>query len=320
MKRYTQLTQAQRYQISILLEARKSQAAIARLLGVHRATISRELRRNRQDGCYHPEQAQQQARQRRQGRTRICPSCWQAVEHYLRQDWSPEQINLYLKAQGKPGVSHTRIYRHIREDRQNGGDLYLHLRHRRPYRRKHGKTAGIPNRTPIDQRPAIVAEKTRIGDWELDTIVGKNQRQAIVTLCERKSRLTLLAKLPFKGAEVLKTAVIELLLPFKERVHTLTSDNGMEFSRHEGIAQALEADYYFARPYASWQRGLNENANGLIRQYLPKGCDFDAVSEEDLALIMARLNHRPRKCLAMKTPHEVFFGENRCCTSEFNPP
>ena len=129
-----------------------------------------------------------------------------------------------------------------------------------------------------------------------------------------------MARLPFKGAEALKAAVIDLLLPLKDRVHTLTSDNGMEFSRHEGIAEALEADYYFAHPYASWQRGLNGNSNGLIRQYLPKGYDFDAVSDAYLALIMARLNHRPRKCLAMKTPYEVFFGGSRCCTSEFNPP
>lgn len=320
MKRYTQLTQAQRYQISILLEDRQSPAAIARLPGVHRSTISRELLRNRENGSYHPEQAQQQTRQRRQGRTRIQPSCWQTVEHCLRLDWSPEQISLYLKAKGMPGVSHTRIYRHIREDRRKGGRLYLHLRHRRPYRRERGKAVRIANRTPIDQRPAIVAARGRIGDWELDTIIGKNQRQAIVTLCERKSRFTLMAKLPFKGAEALKAAVIDLLLPFKDRVHTLTSDNGMEFSRHEGIAEALEAYYYFAHPYASWQRGLNGNTNGLIRQYLSKGCDFDAVSDEYLARIMARLNHRPRKCLAMKTPFEVFFGENRCCTSEFNPP
>lgn len=173
----------------------------------------------------------------------------------MRLDWSPEQVSLYLKAQGKPGVSHTRIYRHIREDRRNGGDLHLHLRHRRPYLRHLGKAVYMANRTPIDQRPAIVAEKGRIDDWEIDTIVGKHPRQAIVTPCERQSRLTLMAKLPFKGAEVLKTAVMDLLLPLKARVHTPTSDNGMEFSRHEGIAQALEADYYFARPYAHGSGG-----------------------------------------------------------------
>lgn len=321
MKRYTQLTQKQRYQISILLADRQRPAAIARLLGVPRSTISRELQRNRQeDGHYHPDRAQQKTLARRYGKPRIDAARWQQVERYLRLDWSPEQISLYLRAQGQPTVSHTRIYQYIRHDKRHGGDLHTHLRHPRPYRKRAGKTPRISNRIPIDARPAIVEARSRTGDWELDTIVGKNPRQAIVTLSERKSRLTLMAKLPFKGAEVLKEAVIRLLLPLKAHVHTLTSDNGMEFSRYEAIASQLEADYYFAHPYASWQRGLNENSNGLIRQYLPKGSDFDELSEERLAWMMDRLNHRPRKCLAMKTPYEVFFGEMDCCTSEFNPP
>ena len=310
MNCYKQLTQEKRYQISILLKDSKTQAEIAKLLNVHPSPISRELRRNQQDGNYHPEKAQQKVKARRYGTYRKSEQHWQQVESYLREDWSPEQIHLYLKKKGKPTISHTRIYQHIREDKLNGGDLYKHLRHPKPYRRRQGKAPGIPNRVPIEQRPAIVDEKNRIGDWEIDGIVGKNQRQIIVTLSERKSRLTLMVKLPFKSAQLLRDGVCKLLLPLKPWVHTITSDNGMEFSRHEEIAKALKADYYFARPYASWQRGLNENTNGLIRQYLPKGCDFDAVSEERIQWIMDRLNHRPRKCLDMKSPYEVFFDEN----------
>ena len=263
MKRYTQLTQAQRYQISILLIDKQRPAAIARLQGVHRATLCRELRRNRQaDGAYHPEHAQQHALRRRCGKPRIAAACWQQVERYLRLDWSPEQISLYLKVHGQPALSHTRIYQYIRQDKRGGGDLHTHLRHPRPYRKQTGKTARIANRSPIEKRPVMVETRSRIGDWEMDTIVGKNPRQAIVTLSERKSRLTLMAKLPFKGAEVLKEAVIRLLLPLKGHVHTLTSDNGMEFSRHEGIAKRLGADYYFARPYAPWQRERTRTATG----------------------------------------------------------
>jgi IS30 family transposase len=155
-----------------------------------------------------------------------------------------------------------------------------------------------------------VERRTRLGDWELDTIIGKGHKQAIVSLTERKSRLALIAKVPTKEAEGVKEAVLRLLAPLSEHVHTITSDNGKEFARHEAIAESLNADFYFAHPYASWERGLNENTNGLIRQYFPKGCDFTTITNKDIRRVMDKLNNRPRKCLGMKTPNQVFFGIN----------
>ena len=167
---------------------------------------------------------------------------------------------------------------------------------------------GIPDRVSIDKRPAVVERRSRLGDWELDTIIGKGHKGALVSLSERKSRLTLIAKVPTKAAEGITQAVVGLLKPLADRVHTLTSDNGKEFSKHTAVAKALNARFYFAHPYASWERGLNENTNGLIRQYFPKNRDFSTITDEEIRFVMDKLNNRPRKCLGMKTPNQVFFG------------
>ena len=164
------------------------------------------------------------------------------------------------------------------------------------------------NRVSIDERPAIVDTRCRLGDWELDTIIGKAHKQAIVSLTERKSRLTLIHKLERKTADNVANAIISLLKPIACRVHTMTSDNGKEFARHETIAKALKAKFYFAHPYASWGRGLNENTNELIRQYFSKNCDFTMITEKQIKYVMDKLNNRSRKCLGIKTPNQVFFG------------
>jgi len=315
MRVYTQLTQEQRYQIYALMKAEHKQAEIAAIVGVDKSTISREVRRNRGLRGYRPQQAHQFALHRRQvkAQPRISPEHWRLIERLLREDWSPEQISLWLAEEGHLAVSHEWIYQHILQDKAQGGDLYRHLRCQKARKKRYGsydRRGQLPNRVSIEQRPAIVERRTRLGDWELDTVIGKGRRQALVSLTERKSRLALFAKVPNKGAEDVKRAVLRLLAPLSDQVHTLTSDNGKEFAQHEAIADALDADFYFAHPYASWERGLNENTNGLIRQYFPKGCDFTTITQSDIQKAMDKLNNRPRKCLGMKTPNQVFFGIN----------
>ena len=309
---YQQLTREQRYQIYALLKAGHTQSQIALIVACHKSTISRELSRNR--GCkgYRPLQAQMLAQGRRYKShpRRISEVTWLLVEHLLRQQWSPEQIAGRLKLEQRPTVSHERIYLYIYADKQRGGLLYRHLRSQKKQRKRYGghaRRAQIPNRISIEQRPAIVANKQRIGDWEADTLIGARHRGAILNYTERKSKLTLLRKLETKGAKQVKHNSIELLTPCADQVYTITVDNGKEFSDHRDIAAALQTKIYFAHPYASWERGLNENTNGLIRQYFPKKSDFNKITEEDVQFVAARLNNRPRKTLGYRTPNEVFF-------------
>lgn len=313
MRDYTQLTQDQRYQIYILMKANFKQTEIADLLGVNKSTISRELRRNRGQRGYRPQQAHQLclARRQQKAKTRIEPSTWQLVTRLLRQDWSPEQIHLWLDSEAHIQVSPEWIYQYILADKNAGGTLYRHLRCQKQRKKRYGTYSHrgqIPNQLSIDQRPAVVENRTRFGDWELDTVIGKQHRQALVTLVERKSRLTLIAKVTHKTAQAVTAAIIRLLKPLADWVHTLTADNGREFMHHEKIARALKAKFYFAHPYASWERGLNENTNGLIRQYFPKKHDFRTITQRQIDKVMDRLNNRPRKCLGIKTPNQVFFG------------
>ncbi len=313
MKRYTQLTQEQRYQISILMKAHHTQSEVAELLGVDKSTISRELRRNTGLRGYRPQQAHRFCLQRREQKAarRIEPDTWVLVERLLREEWSPEQISGWLQSEYGLCVSIEWIYQHVLADKQSGGSLYTYLRCQKQRKKRYGVYSyrgQIPGQVSIEQRPAIVDKRARYGDWELDTVIGKNHQQALVTLVERKSRLTLIAKVIRKTAENVSDAIVSQLSTLKPWVHTLTSDNGREFARHGDIAKALDAKFYFAHPYASWERGLNENTNGLIRQYFPKKHDFTTITEHQLEQVMDKLNNRPRKCLGFKTPNEVFFG------------
>jgi len=210
-------------------------------------------------------------------------------------------------------VSHERIYQFVLADKQDGGDLYRHLRCQKQRKKRYGTRdhrGQLSGRTSIEDRPAIVAQRARLGDWELDTIIGKGHKQALVSLTERKARLTLLAKVERKTADQVATTIVRLLRPHAKKVHTLTADNGKEFAQHKTIAASLDADFYFAHPYASWERGTNENMNGLIRQYFPKHRDFRTVTDEEIQQAMDRLNNRPRKCLGYRTPNEVFFDKS----------
>ena len=310
---YKQLTREQRYQIYALMKAGLFQTEIAKVIGVHKSTICRERRRNRGRRGYRPKQAQRFAEIRRAKAvtTRISPDTWILVERLMRDDWSPEQISGWLSREFQMMVSHESIYQFILKNKRQGGNLYLHLRCKKQRRKRYGSTnyrGRIPDRISIDQRPAVVDTRSRVGDWELDTIIGKGHKQAIVSLTERKSRLTLIAKVKRKSAELVSQSVQRLLEPIAAKVFTLTSDNGKEFARHQEISTALQADFYFAHPYSSWERGLNENTNGLIRQYFPKKHDFTTITEKAISMVMNKLNNRPRKCLGFKTPNQVFFG------------
>ena len=316
---YHQLTQEQRYQIYALKKTGHTRTEIAEVIGVHKATVSRELRRNQGGRGYRPQQAQHMTEKRRaKAKPRISTKTWGVVEKLLRQEWSPEQISGRLKKEQKIGISHEWIYQHVLADQRAGGDLYKHLRCQKKRRKRYGKydrRGKLLNCRSIEERPAIVAQRKRLGDWEVDTVFGKDHKQALVTLTERKSRFTLLGKVPQRTAQAVQNQICRLLLPIQHKVHTLTSDHGKEFAYHEQIAQLLQLKYYFAHPYAAWERGANENANGLLRQYFPKKCDLQQVTPKDMNLAMSRLNFRPRKSLRFKTPFEVFYHLSVALTS-----
>jgi IS30 family transposase len=319
MSGYTQLTREQRYQIQALMKTGQNQTQMATVLDVHKATISRELRRNRGLRGYRPHQAHQlaQARQARKPRTRLSPRVWQQVETLVRQAWSPEQIRGRLKREHGRTISHEWMYQYIYRDKQAGGTLYRSLRCQKARRKRYGtysRRGRIANQISIDERPAIVATRQRIGDWEGDTVIGHGHRGALVTLVERRSKYTMLESIPHKTAAAVRTAVRRALGPHKASVHTITYDNGREFSDHAGMAQDLDATIYFAHPYASWERGVNENTNGLIRQFFPKDRNLTLVSEQELTAARENLNHRPRKTLGFRTPHEVFLDTTTSLT------
>lgn len=234
----------------------------------------------------------------------IDETVWQFAQDRLKEQWSPEQISDHVE------ISPETIYLRVYADKQTGGLLWKNLRCQKKRKKRYGsieRRGAIPNRLFIEDRPAVVDARKRIGDWEADTIIGKNHRQAIVSIVERKTGLTLIHKVERKTAQAVGQAMIDLLKPYQKRVHTITSDNGREFAGHEGIAEALKADFYFAHPYSSWERGTNENTNGLIRQYFPKNRDFTTITQKEIDHAMNRLNNRPRKRLGFKTPNQVFF-------------
>ena len=309
---YTQLAREQRYQIKVLLNTRHNQTEIARALGVNKSTISRELVRNRGQRGYRPGQADELAKERclKKVRRHISEQTWLLVESKLRLDWSPEQISGWLTKNDQGSVSHEQIYQHVYAEQRAGGALYKHLRCQKKRRKRSGKydhRGIIPDRKSIDERPVIVEQRQRLGDWEGDLIIGKNHQGAALTLVERKSRFTLIRKVDGKQALPVANAIIAAL-DWVPAVETLTNDNGKEFAEHKMVSSALAATIYFAHPYSSWERGTNENTNGLIRQYLPKERNLTTLTTKEELMIMDRLNLRPRKCLGFLTPFEVFFG------------
>lgn len=315
MRHYTQLTSEERYQIYALYKIDLSQTAIARIIGRDKSTISRELKRNRGQRGYRPEQANRMARGRRKNKShrRITSRNWKFVEALLREDWSPEQISGWLRNELQIRISSEWIYQHILKDKQNGGLLYHHLRCQKLRKKRYGRPdrrGEIKGRVPIDKRPEIVNQRGRVGDWEVDTVIGKRSGPVLVTLVERKTRFCVVAKSPNKTAKEVTAAIITSMMSYADHVLTLTYDNGKEFTQHDEISKTLGASGFFATPYCSWERGLNENTNGLIRQYFKKGFDLSEVTATEVKKVNDKLNNRPRKCLEFKTPNQLFCGIN----------
>ncbi len=320
---YTHLTENERYVISHLTSAGFPLREIARRITRHHTTVSRELKRN-DDPVYadtvywydwtHPEALKRRHKARHQ-RRRSTRRLVDYVERKLREDWSPkiiaEKLRIDFPDDQQMRVSHETIYRWIYGDATGGGTLYHHLRRRRKKRRKQKRYGSgrrfIPGRVSISERPPIVETRERFGDWEGDTIEGKKSTGYMATHVERKSRYLIAAKLVDKKAESLTSQSIKAFQRIPKMMRkTLTVDNGKQFARFKELEDTTGLTVYFANPYSAWQRGTNENTNGLLRQYFPKGTDFRNVTEEALAFAVKRLNHRPRKCLDYQSPQEVF--------------
>lgn len=313
MSDYRQLTYEQRCQIEALKKSGLSQQAIADLLGIHQSTVSRELSRNTGLRGYRHQQAQEKAVRRRLDTvkpSKMTEEMIVTIDEQLREKWSPEQISGWLFDEHGMLLSHESIYQHVWVDKRVGGDLYTHLRRRGKkyqWRGSNGKSSRgqLKNRVSIDERPAVVDGNSEVGHWEIDTVIGKGHSGALVTIVERVTRFTVSQQVNGKSAEAVTAVTLTLLTPFKKLVRTITADNGKEFAHHEYIAASLNCQFYFSHPYRSWERGLNENTNGLLRQYFPKSTDFKFVKNAEVAAAVNQLNCRPRKVLAFKTPFDL---------------
>jgi len=311
---YKHLSLEERHYIAVELKKETSINKIAKTLGRPQGTISKEIQRNTGKRGYRYQQANSMALNRREGKqkpTKMTTEMIASIDDMLvNNQWSPQQIAGRLKMEKNLSLHHETIYRYVISDKESGGLLYKHLRHsNKTYRKRsssQGRYIGIPNRTDIDERPEVINNRQRVGDWEGDLIIGANHKGAIVTLDERKSKLRLAFPINNKLASLTTEAIVLLLTPFKALVESITFDNGREFAKHTQIADKLECKTYFAKPYHSWERGQNENANGLLREYFPKGMELIDIAVEKVFEAIDKLNSRPRKCLGFKTPYEVF--------------
>ena len=323
METYSRLALGPRYHIEAGL--RLTLAAIALMIGAHKSTVSREVSRNGGRDGYDAEAAQARAdgRRREAGeRRRFKGAHWLLVALMLRLGCSPEQVSGRLALTTGIRVSAIWIYAYIAADRAAGGRLWRHLRRKKPYRKRGSRRRGpsIAERISIRLRPLIVALRMRFGDWEVDTVLGRGGSGVLAAATERKSRYTVLRLVADKSAATVAQAPDDMLQPFKAWTHTLTADNGGEFALHQWVAQRLGAGFYFADPYASWQRGSNENVNGLVRERFPKTLCFWDLSHAEVAAAQDWLNHRPRKCLGYLTPSEALHAglSSTGCAGELN--
>lgn len=320
---YHQLTQEERYLIAGGLRLVRSRRELAEELGRSASTVSREIRRNAtaHDGAYRGEKAHSYAVARRR-RCRRGPQFSEAVleqvDGALRERWSPEQIVGTFRMEGKEVPSHETIYRRLRRDKRSGGTLYRYTRimskvGRKRYRSR--PTRGVLlGKRHITERPAIVDQRGRLGDWEADTVMGSGTRHCLLTMVERRSGFTLIRKLTARNAAEATAAAASVIRRMRHRFHTITFDNGTEFHDYEQLERLFGVTCYFATPYHSWERGSNENLNGLVRQYLPRGRDLKSTTQNDCDKIAAALNNRPRKRHGFLTPLDVFLSPNGCCT------
>jgi transposase, IS30 family len=312
---YRQLSPEERYMLAALRRQGLTQAEIARSLGRHRSTVCREVRRNstRADGHYRPFTAQERTngrRSRSRRNSRFTAEDFAIVDDLLRRQWSPEQVAGRLRREGRLLISHETIYRHVWGDKKAGGRLYTHLRGARKRRRKRygsydsrGRLAG---KRPISERPPEVEARESVGHWEADTVLGTGSKDCVLTLVERKTGLALIGKLADRTKESFSRRAVRLIRRHAGAFMTVTADNGTEMHGYQSIERLTGATFYFARPYHSWERGSNENTNGLIRQYLPRGQSMAGLTQHRCNAIADQLNTRPRKRLGFKTPLECF--------------
>ena len=311
---YKHLTLQERYLINAYRHL-KTQKEIAKIVGVHPSTICRELKRGRgeKDRNYwviksHNRSVMRQKEKSKKSNLKLTEETIRLIKIYLRQEYSPEQTSATIKMKHSQEISYVTIYKYIYINRLAEGDLYKQLRHKGRRRAKYAskRKSRIKDRVSIHNRPSIVDEKIRLGDFEIDTIIGAGRKGAIVTIVDRKSMYLKISIPCSKNSKIVANEIKRLMYPFKKKIHTITTDNGLEFAKHKTISKALKCDYYFCDPYSSWQRGLNENINGLIRQYIPNGSSFEHITKKRIIEIENKLNHRPRKSLGWKTPYEVF--------------
>lgn len=315
MSTYHQLTSGERHELSALRKQGLRPAEIARILGRHRSTISREIRRNsRKDGGYRPSTANDIARWRRsrsRRNQRFTADDWELVERWLREDFSPEQVSGWLRRFRLLSISHETIYGYVWNDKRRGGSLFRHLRGAQKKRRKrygHYDSRGrLAGKKPIADRPPGAHNRSRVGHLEGDTVLGTD-KHCIVTLVDRKTGYVMIGKLKARNVAELNRAAIELINAAERRVRSVTVDNGTEFHGYKTIEAATGADFFFATPHHSWERGTNENTNGLIRQYVPKRTSMAGLTQTDCDRIADKINNRPRRRLGFRTPAECYFN------------
>ena len=309
------LTLEQRYKIEAYRDAGKSFSEIAGYLGRDKSVIYREVKRNsdKRSGVYKAKLADRKTAQRHSCKQKLCrfnADVETNILYYLSMDYSPDQMSGRSKMDGREMVSVESIYQHVWLDKKRGGVLYRYLRTKGKKYRKRGCSRDcrglIAGRTDIDKRPAIVEAKNRIGDLEIDLVIGKNHKRALLTINDRATGILFMDIINNKEAGTVEAKAIELLSDWKPLLKTMTSDNGKEFANHQRIAEGLDIDFYFAKPYHSWERGANENLNGLVRQYFPKKSNFESITKLQTIQIVNILNNRPRKRFGYKTPNEVF--------------
>lgn len=325
--KYKQITFEQRYSIECMLKHKIKKSVIRSTLDLSESTLYRELKRNgRPRGSYNAKYAQLLANERKK-EGHLKKRFTLKMEAYIcdkikNQQWSPEQITGRAKCEGIDMVSHERIYQFIWQDKTNGGKIYKHLRNSsKKYKKRYGSKdhrGQIPDRVSIEQRPKEVGDRERIGDFESDLIIGGNHKGALLTIVDRYSSFLLVEDVKGKKADMVAHKTINALAPYKQWVNTITNDNGKEFAGHKRIAKKLECGVYFAHPYSSWERGLNEYTNKLLRQYFPKKTALNNVTQQEILEAVEKLNNRPRKKLNYKTPKEVFYQyiyqKSKTCT------
>jgi IS30 family transposase len=314
--RYHQITFAERYTLGALRQRGLTAAAIAHVLGRHRSTIGREVRRNGtpRDACYRPQLADWYARGRRsrsRRNQRFTGAEWARIQALLRADWSPEQVAGRLRLERALAISHETIYRYIWADKRAGGTLYTHLRGARKQRRtrygRYDSRGRLAGKRPITARPAVVEARTELGHWEGDTVLGASQAgPCVLSLVERKTGYVLVGRLARRSTAAVNRRAQRLIAQQPHPVRTITVDNGTEFHAYAALERATGTRFYFATPHHAWERGTNENTNGLLRQYLPKRQSLAQLTQQDCNRIATKLNRRPRKRLGYRTPEECY--------------